>query len=507
MDASRFKKNKIYTLPVKEIRAENTRSFYIVEADGEEYAIPLFEFQKDDPTPERLSCLVKDVHDGVPVFTQNFAPIIARFYEEAKVYPFWVRNDFTQIPNGYYEVADWNGLYFRLQFYGNAKLHVRQRIECRVRSLRENKLCLELVNKGDGGRKIPFLRLRDILQAVHVEPGVLVWADRLFRKSKLFKDAREAFLCDNEEWIVIAIKSLAKNMDLWVVAGNKRNSLYLNLFRNVCIYLLEDSDTLTKCTEQERKAYQTMLSDAIEDTYIYEEAVRLIAQNGHVQCIDSLLRKMQKSGYLYHPERKLKMLMCIFNLQPDIMEEKMQVIFDTILTGDNSERGILIDSKTNDSPATLTFAEGCNFQHTGNQAIPVVGLELADSQSPTDAVVNPENAGLEIDESGQVIPVPGEDEDEEEKPVSMDSAIKYLAKRDRLISKLRPVIGDNSKYSSMTIKQVVKYACDKLDLKNSLDALEGYLKAKSQSRVRVSMDSAFNTPSESSVLRQYKKQK
>lgn len=101
----------------------------------------------------------------------------------------------------------------------------------------------------------------------------------------------------------------------------------------------------------------------------------------------------------------------------------------------------------------------------------------------------------------------GEDEDEEEKPVSMDSAIKYLAKRDRLISKLRPVIGDNSKYSSMTIKQVVKYACDKLDLKNSLDALEGYLKAKSQSRVRVSMDSAFNAPSESSVLRQYKKQK
>lgn len=101
----------------------------------------------------------------------------------------------------------------------------------------------------------------------------------------------------------------------------------------------------------------------------------------------------------------------------------------------------------------------------------------------------------------------GEDEDEEEKPVSMDSAIKYLAKRDRLIAKLRPVIGDNAKYPSMTIKQVVKYACDKLDLKNSLDALEGYLKAKSQTRVRVSMDSAFNVPSESSVLKQYKKQK
>lgn len=101
----------------------------------------------------------------------------------------------------------------------------------------------------------------------------------------------------------------------------------------------------------------------------------------------------------------------------------------------------------------------------------------------------------------------GEDEDEEEKPVSMDSAIKYIARRDRLISRLKPVIGYNAKFPSMTIKQITKYACDKLDIKNSYDSLDGYLRAESRKlNVRVSLDSAFSTaPKMSNTMQEYLK--
>lgn len=102
-----------------------------------------------------------------------------------------------------------------------------------------------------------------------------------------------------------------------------------------------------------------------------------------------------------------------------------------------------------------------------------------------------------------------EDEDEEDKPVSMDEAIKYLAKKDSLIKKLKPVIGDNYRYSSMNIKQVVKYACDKLDIKPSLDTLEGYLKAHSRAnkKTMVTMDSveSYSVPKLSPVMREYLK--
>ncbi len=62
--------------------------------------------------------------------------------------------------------------------------------------------------------------------------------------------------------------------------------------------------------------------------------------------------------------------------------------------------------------------------------------------------------------------------------ISMDKAIKYIAERDDLVNRVKKVIGDNVNYKKMTINEVVKYACDKLDIKNSLDCLNGYLKAK-----------------------------
>ena len=130
-----------------------------------------------------------------------------------------------------------------------------------------------------------------------------------------------------------------------------------------------------------------------------------------------------------------------------------------------------------------------------------------DEEKPDDKPAGDEDPEKPCGDEGEEEKKDGEDEDEEEKPVSMDSAVKYLAKRDRLISRLRPVIGDNAKYSSMTIKQITKYACDKLDLKNSYDTLDGYLRAANhRASIKVSLDSAFSTePAMSSTIREYLK--
>lgn len=130
-----------------------------------------------------------------------------------------------------------------------------------------------------------------------------------------------------------------------------------------------------------------------------------------------------------------------------------------------------------------------------------------DEEKPDDKPAGDEDPEKPCGDEGEEEKKDGEDEDEEEKPVSMDSAVKYLAKRDRLISRLRPVIGDNAKYSSMTIKQLTKYACDKLDLKNSYDTLDGYLRAANhRASVKVSLDSAFSTePAMSNTIREYLK--
>lgn len=109
-----------------------------------------------------------------------------------------------------------------------------------------------------------------------------------------------------------------------------------------------------------------------------------------------------------------------------------------------------------------------------------------------DAYNNSEAGGEDED------PAPKGDEDKKKDGVSMDEAVRYFAHRDNLISRLKPVIGENAKYSSMTTEQITKYACDKLDLKPSqggeLSMLEGYLKAaEATKQVTVSLDSALRT--------------
>ena len=80
-----------------------------------------------------------------------------------------------------------------------------------------------------------------------------------------------------------------------------------------------------------------------------------------------------------------------------------------------------------------------------------------------------------------------EKEETKKEEISMDSAIKYIAKRDNLIDAVKPIIGDNAAYKSMTIDEVVAYACDKLDIKPSLNRLEGYLAGAMKSKLVVSV--------------------
>lgn len=78
--------------------------------------------------------------------------------------------------------------------------------------------------------------------------------------------------------------------------------------------------------------------------------------------------------------------------------------------------------------------------------------------------------------------------------VSMDAMIKEIAKRDNLVDAIKPIIGENANFKSMTTAQVAKYACDKLDLKpvkgQEYSAIKGYVTAhKKFSKQTYSLDS------------------
>lgn len=328
-----LKKGTILRLPVKEIRTENKKSYFIVTYQDTEYAIAMFEFQKDEPKPELLTCIVKEHNPGSLVLIQDFSVIYKRFYTEGGIYRFMVRRNFTHLAQSYYEVADWNGLVFRLMLYGNAKLYEGQRIRCQVKSLVDNRLVLELVNETVRQRNFPLLALEDVMEEVQADDLQLRWAKKVFTCSPYLESAREAFLADDESWILQAIQALDENIDLWVKPGYRRNRWLLEPYHKLCLFLLEESDFLAGCNEQERKNYQKTLSKAAYNAEGYMKAIQLMEKDEHIRHIDILLSKMKKSGYLFKPDKRLRELMCIFTLNQELMQQKMQVIFEIILNG------------------------------------------------------------------------------------------------------------------------------------------------------------------------------
>lgn len=88
---------------------------------------------------------------------------------------------------------------------------------------------------------------------------------------------------------------------------------------------------------------------------------------------------------------------------------------------------------------------------------------------------------------------------------------KRVEARDSLVRKVVPLIG-NFKYKNMTVDQVAKYACDKLDIpvsaKNAKAALKGYLSAVKHNKATklYTLDSAIrNSYSEDAAIEEYLK--
>lgn len=132
-------------------------------------------------------------------------------------------------------------------------------------------------------------------------------------------------------------------------------------------------------------------------------------------------------------------------------------------------------------------------------------------QKAEELAYNPSETGANDEETVETKKEVKEDVtgEEEKEEVSMDSMFRQIALRDELVEKVRDIIGDNVNYKKMNVSEVVKYACDKLDIKPSLNGLKGYLKAvetnKRNIQVTVATDSknVFASIEQSPAIREY----
>lgn len=333
MTSDTYQKGKFYTLPVVDIRDEGSNSFFIVSANGREYAIRMFSFQRSSPTLgeiKNLPCMVKDVHGDNIVFVQNFAQMFSDRYLDGETYQFIVNKevDNSDTSSRYYDIRDINGVPFRLKCSRDTYLMTNQKVRCVVSRPNQNKMVLRLETDAVQVRQ-QFVDISNLLDNVGVAMPLARYILSVFRHNTSFDEAREHMQHGNAVWVVKALMAV-DGVEQWHGLGMASSKRLLKCYRDVCMYLLEDTGYMLQFDSDERDDYQEWIATRVDAADTYMECLSLIESGRDGDEVDAVFSKIRQSGYIYNPHHRMQLLIALFSMRPKLLEERIDSILDIV---------------------------------------------------------------------------------------------------------------------------------------------------------------------------------
>lgn len=331
----KFKAGNSYELPVKERVVQGNSQYFIVEHDGVEYRIRLYDFQKEQKDPAKLLCLARQVQDGSIALVQDYSAFLNQFYKVGEEYPFTVVSGLKGYELPYYTVRDNHGLIFNLANFGKAKLSPYQDIRCRVTKIDHYRLRLQLVGDEQLQRKVKFYSL----PAIGAELGIGVetrLAERVLLGDASYADIAAAYCSHRGEWVLNFLSKVRGTIDSMHFRTLSHHILILRAFVSVCLFLLEESRLISGLDDTRRSRWRRRLESYVRHANTTKSALEMIDTGEHTAYLDDIISKMRQSGYLYNPGDKLEVMNAIFALCPDIIEQRMDDILSIISDGNHS---------------------------------------------------------------------------------------------------------------------------------------------------------------------------
>lgn len=318
-----FRRGQIVTPFVESIKVINHRKCYIVTLEnGRQYPITLMRFQLNEEMPARIRCLIKDVNHrtGDITIIQDLAPHLRRFYKIDRVYDFTVLRPTANALNKEYLVSDNYGFCFQLKTKDNQALYSHQHIRCRVKEISGIHLVLNLEGEHNTHTEKKGNNLYAQISDLIYKQSIITHLDKTSFVKLLF-DNKGEFSFDEEctNWLL----SLLTNKPDTVTQ-------ILNEIKIVSLYLLESSDILKSASNAERELLQERLSSSIDISDRFLEAMKIRGKEEEEDFIDALFEKLDKSGYIYQPQHKLGVLVTLFTLDMELMNNRMSELLRII---------------------------------------------------------------------------------------------------------------------------------------------------------------------------------
>lgn len=331
----KFKAGNSYELPVKERIVQGNLQYFIVEHDGVEYRIRLYDFQKEQKDPVTLLCLARQVQDGTIALVQDYSAFLDQFYKVGEEYPFTVVSGLKGYELPYYTVRDNHGLIFNLANFGKAKLMPYQDIRCRVTKIDRYRLRLQLIDDEQVQRKVKFYSLPAIGAELCIGAEARL-AESLLLADASYADIAAAYRSHRGEWVLMFLSKVRDTIETMHYRTLRRHIRILRAYVSVCLFLLEESRLISSLDDTWRTRWRRRLEGYVRHASTSIRALEMIDSGKHTAYLDDIIAKMRQSGYLYNPGDKLEVMNAIFALCPDIIEQRMDDILSIISDGNHS---------------------------------------------------------------------------------------------------------------------------------------------------------------------------
>ncbi len=329
-----------YLFPTVKIDDPENRYIYLkANVDGEDRYIKLerIKFQKENYTdPAYLKCRVRALDaDGTPILGHIIENYVDELYSDAdrtgEIFDFTVLVP-SQDGEEYMTVSDEYGLRYRLKKTEGVQFHKGQIVKGSFYRARNGKLNLKYIREQTD---YPFYTFDEVCDGLRLTNQERVYYRRLLYSRPELAAVQKEIDGDCTSWPLTALTHMNKLMPEWFMQartdrGKKILERVVGVIRALGLFLLERSAFLNLLGDSERQQKQDMLTTIVENIKPYSLTLELVREGRHEEFISSLLGRLQKSGFIYHPSRQFAILMLIFRLFPHEVQTHLDRIFALI---------------------------------------------------------------------------------------------------------------------------------------------------------------------------------
>ena len=303
------------------VGTDELKQNYIVIYEGGRYTLPKESVQSADALPKTLSCIVTKFSNGNIRIQQNLESLIAHYLPKGSTAEFFVKSGYGLDGGGSIELQDCHyGFHAYLKNDRNYRFYKGQKLKCRIEDITRRRPIIRLLEVQSTVAQNAFSISEDhFLELI----GTHSWDCRSLAHLLLTNEIDSDFTDDSLAWLLDVLQRTTLNN------GSTPFDI-LDDIRKGCLFLLEDTDLLTRIGLQEQQVLDERFSILIELVDHVAEACDMGSAKKRNGYVKGILCKLRTSGHLYRPRHAFGILRVIFALQPESMTERMPDIFSVL---------------------------------------------------------------------------------------------------------------------------------------------------------------------------------